>query len=440
MIVLLVLFFSAFFIILVPRCTDAFSKMVCSFFGGFWAISLIGTQFHIQGLHIPQDTTLLICVMGILCFYFGFISVPISSSVLLRYNSNILKQSIEDLISNRVFQIIVYVATIYIISQDILLMNAIYVDKILMGGNARGTLWDEETLYSPFLRFLISNFFSWFIPIVKGLFCYSLFYKRNRFTIVMLLLLFGFTALDVGRIGFIKAIMPLIAVVGLFQSYKGKINLSRAQKKLFLAIVSLVFVFIFVVSTIRNSSNDFVSAISDGWDATIEQVVSYSVGPTVAFDHQIKSDAFHKYVGENGYGSISLWPFMAPYFRLQTPYRGINPNFVEFREFTEKEKIDVGLRFSWNGMYTWNLNFYSDAGLIGIILLNFLFGFFTRYTIKLTYRHQTVSSFILCTIVMMYVILSPLKLVDYNVIDPVFIFVLLFLSYKNRTRNLILAK
>lgn len=440
MLFFLILFFFLYFFFLVRKCVDGFSKMVLTIYGTFWAISLIGTQFNIQGLHTPHDTTLLICVLGILCFYLGFISVPIPSAVLVRYNSDLLKQSIESIITNKVFKIIVCVSAVYIISQDVLLINAIFVDKVLMGGNARGTLWDEESLYNPILRFLIANFFSWLIPIVKGLFCYSLFYKRDRFTIVMLLLLFGFTALDVGRIGFIKAIMPLIVVIGLFQFYKGKIYILKAQKRLFFAIMSLVFVFIFVISTIRNSSNDFVSAMNDGWNATIEQVVSYSIGPTVAFDHQINSPTFHNFVGEDGRGSISLWPLMIPYFRLQTPYRGINPNFVEFRDFTEKEKVDVGLHFNWNGLYTWNLNFYSDAGIVGIILLNFLFGFFMRYTIKLTYRHQTVYSYILCTIVVMYVIMSPMKLNDYNVIDPVFIFVLLFLSYKNRTRNLILAR
>lgn len=440
MLFLLILFFFLYFFFLVRKCVDGFSKMVLIIYGAFWTVSLIGTQFNIQGLHTPQDTTLLICVLGIICFSVGFFSVPISSTVLVRYNANLLKQSIENLISNKIFQIIVYVATIYIISQDILLINAIFVDKVLIGGDARVAIWDEDSLYNPILRFLIPNFFSWLIPIVKGLFCYSLFYKRDRFTIVMLLLLFGFTALDVGRIGFIKAILPLIAVIGLFQIYKGRIYLLKAQKKLFLAIMSLAFVFVFVVSTIRNASSDFTSAMSDGWNATIEQVVSYSIGPTVAFDHQINSNAFHNFVGEDGRGSISLWPLMTPYFRLQTPYIGIKPNFDKFREFTEKEKIDVGIYYNWNGLYTWNLNFYSDGGILGIILLNFLFGFFMRYTIKLTYRHQTVYSYILCTIVLMYVILSPMKLIDYNVIDPIFISVLLILSYKNRISNLMLAK
>ena len=440
MIVLLVLFFSAFFILLVPKCTDAFSKLVLSIFGGFWAISLIGSQFNIQGLHTPHDMTLLICVLGIICFTVGFYSVSISSTVLVRYNANLLKQSIENLISNKVFQIIVYVAAIFIISQDILLMDAIFVDKILMGGDARMAIWDEDSIYNPILRFLIPNFFSWLIPIVKGLFCYSLLFKRNRFTVVMLVLLFGYTALDVGRIGFVKAIMPLIAVIGLLQFHKGKVYILKGQKRLSLAIASIVFVFVFIVSTIRTSNSNFTSAMSDGWNATIEQFVSYSVGPTVAFDHQINSTAFHNVVGKEGYGSISLWPFMTPYFRLQTPYVSIKPNFDKFREFTEKDKIDIGLLMSWNGLYTWNLNFYSDAGVFGIILLNFLFGFFMRYTIKLTYRHQTVYSYILCTIVLMYVIISPMKLVDYNVIDPIIISVLMILSYKNRTRNLILAK
>lgn len=435
MLLLLVSFFAAFFFFLVRICSDALSKLVLSIFGGFWAFSLIGTQFGIQGLNIPEDSTLLICILGILSFYAGYILVKITPNTILRYNSTTLKRSIDGLISNKIFSVFLYITTIYIISQDILFFNVIFVDKVLMGNEVRGSLWDDESFYSPTFRFAVVNIFSWFIPIVRALFCYSLFFKRERITVVMFFLLFGFAALDAGRIGYVRAIIPLIVVIGLFQVSRGKIYLLKTQKTLLLSILFISLVFIFVISTIRNSSNDFKSAMSDGWDATTEQIVSYSIGPVVAFDHQINSNVINRSIGGYGYGSVSLWPFMTPYFRLQTPYKGINPNFVDFREYTEKNKIDIGLPFNWNGLYTWNLNFYVDGGILGVILLNFLFGFLMRSVIKLTYLHQTVYTFILCSLVLIFVFQSPMKLLDYYVIDPVFIIVLLLLSKVKKDRH-----
>lgn len=421
------LFAIAFFAFLIRGCKDAFSRLVLLLFGSYWIVSLIGSQFQIQGLFLPKESTIWICLAGVLFFTLGFLCVRIPTSSLSLYKPSILKESIDKVLNSVPFKVTLIIVALFVISQDILMYEVIFVKAAMSGSELRGSVFSEESFYSPLFLFARDVFFSWYIPIIRALLCYSLFFKRNWFTIVMFVLLFGYTVLDAGRFGFVRALIPLIAVIGLFQFAKGKVFLLKKQKIVLWTVLGVAFIFIFLTSALRNSGNRFTNAIQDGWDATTTQMVSYSIGPIVAFDYQINSD-FVRSIGGYRYGSISLWPFTTPYFRLQTPYKGINPNFVRFREESEKNRIVIGTNLIWNGLYTWNLNFYSDGGLWGIILLNFLFGFLMRLCIKWTYEQKTVYSFILCTIILSFVVQSALKLFDYTVLDPVFFIALIVLS------------
>lgn len=439
MIYLVILFGIVFFTLIIRGCKDAFSKLVLIIFGAFWIFSLIGSQFKIQGLFLPKDSTIMICLVGILFFILGYLSVVISPRTAAHYKPSILEKSINKVLNSVFFRVSLIVMTLFVISQDILMYNMIFINASVAAGDLRGSAFGEESFYSPLFLLSINLLFCWYIPVIRALFCYSLFFKRDKYTIIMFLLLFGYAILDAGRFGFIRALIPIIAVIGLFQYVGGKTYLQKTQKKVLWYIVGVAFFFVFVVSALRQGSRNFSVAVEEGWNATTEQIVSYSIGPIVALDCQINS-GFVNNIGGYKYGSISLWPFTTPYFRFQTPYIGINPNYVRYREESEQNRITIGGNLAWNGLYTWNLNFYCDGGVLGVILLNFLFGFLMRFCIKWTYRQKTISSFILCTLVLSFVVQAPLKLSDYSVLDPVLIIALIILSKIESSKGVVYNK
>ena len=424
---LVIIFGILFFTFCIRGCKDALSRLVLLIFGSFWIFSLIGSQFQIQGLYLPQDSTILICLLGVLFFTIGFLSVNITTGNIAYYNPRVLNASINGLLNNIIFKLSLVISTLFILSQDIMMYNVIIIKAAMSASELRGSVYGDDSIYSPLLRITQGLYFCWYIPIIRALFCYSLFFKRDRYTLLMFLLLFGYTALDAGRFGFIRALIPIIAVIGLFQYVGRKLQLQKSQKRILWYIFSVAFFFVFMTSMFRMSQQSFKGNVEEGWTTTINHISSYSIGPIVAFDQQIHSN-FVNNIGGYGYGSISLWPFITPYYRFQSGYKGINPNFVKFREESEENRIIIGDNMAWNGLYTWNLNFYSDGGILGVILLNFLFGFLMRFCIKWIYRQETVYSFILCTLLLSFVIQAPMKLSDYSAFDPVFIIVLIILS------------
>lgn len=89
----------------------------------------------------------------------------------------------------------------------------------------------------------------------------------------------------------------------------------------------------------------------------------------------------------------------------------ISPDFVILKQDTWITLSRQNFDKNWNALFSWNFYFYLDFGIVGMIVLPFLFGFLIRKSIYWFYRYQNVSSMMLLSILFLSLILSVL---DFN--------------------------
>ena len=134
---LVIIFGILFFTFCIRGCKDALSRLVLLIFGSFWIFSLIGSQFQIQGLYLPQDSTILICLLGVLFFTIGFLSVNITTGNIAYYNPRVLNASINGLLNNKIFKLSLVISTLFILSQDIMMYNVIIMKAAMSASELR---------------------------------------------------------------------------------------------------------------------------------------------------------------------------------------------------------------------------------------------------------------------------------------------------------------
>ena len=128
----------------------------------------------------------------------------------------------------------------------------------------------------------------------------------------------------------------------------------------------------------------------------LRQVVSYKVGPLVAFDKALEKD-YLSTIGGYQFGRATLGGAIDYYGCSILSMAGIKVKQV--RDITmsplQNNFIYVGTDNTMNFAYTSLIYFYFDLGFFGIIIFSFMFGMIVRYTVFYLKKKRTIGSVLL---------------------------------------------
>lgn len=425
MLILIVILFAILFFILKSSKLDSLSFVTLMVFYLYWFVQLVLSQFQIQNVYLPSMQSTIYLMMGVISFSFGYYSIKIKPAVIQNYKYNVidkLKESINTLVEKKWFQLLLAVTAIYIVSLDVY-----FFDAIAAGAFIRTEGISMVEYYGPTFAKLNTYLLCWYIPLMRPIFCYCFLYRRKWYLPFMAVLLLGFEILSGGRIGLIRTFIPVLLIIGLFRLNEGY-KLKPKQIVAFIIVVVGIYYGVIALTAFRAGTTDFSSAIYDGQELTNDAFVTYFVGPAVAFDQVIHSNIIDA-TGGFKLGLNVLWPLFFPilvvlYIVGVTNY--INGPAGAVSDFLQFNYLSVGIGSRWNALYTWNVDFYCDAGIIGIIVFNFLFGYLMRYCFKWMYNKGTVYNLIIVSLVFVIVLQAPIKLYGMFNLLPILIYVLLY--------------
>lgn len=433
---IIIVLFIILFVHLKMRRQDVSSQLFMFIYYSLWFIVLFLSQFGLVGFDIPTVYSTIVLCLGVLFFSFGFYLVPINTSY-TTFDKVKLKKSVDSLFSNFYFKIIIISLSIYILSLLYTYYRTVVIAQAMDLAEFRAMdREDVASLYGPLFAILKTFLLVWLIPVLRCLFCYGLVCNRSWLLIPMAVLLLGYESLGAGRFGYVRTFLPMILVIPLLLSDKNKLKISFRQSITFIIIIVGLYVLLSVITSLRMRVSDSVELSSETQDAFNEQLVSYAVGPTVAFSYALD----HKYVEQiGGYklGEITMYSLLWP-LEILAYWSGftdkVNPGRTSYSDYIQDNWISTSPKFSWNALYTWNLDFYCDYGLLGIIFFNLMFGFLFRQSLRLVYRHGTVWGFIICAWLSQIIIQSPIKLSDLSSFFVIICLVLLFFDYNENRR------
>ena len=435
-IIITVVLFIILFARLIKKRQDVSSKTIMFTYYLLWFAVLFLSQFGLVGFDIPTAYSTLLQCIGVLFFSLGFYLVPVNTSY-TTFDRAKLKKSIDSLFGNLFFKIFIIILSIYILSLLITYYQTVMIAQAVDLAEFRAMDREEVArLYGPMFAVLKTFLLIWLIPVLRCLFCYGLVCNRNWLLIPMAVLLLGYESLGAGRFGYVRTFIPMILIIPLFLSNKNKLKISLRQSVTFLILIVGLYVVLAVITGLRTRVSDSVEISSETREAFNEQFVSYGVGPTVAFSYALD----HKYVEKIGgykYGEITLYPLLWP-IELLAYWSGltdkVNPGRTDYADYIQDNWIKTSSDLSWNALYTWNLDFYCDYGLLGIIFFNLMFGFLFRQSLKLVYKQGTVWGFIICAWLTQIIVQSPIKLSDLSSFFVIICLVLLYLNYNEHRR------
>lgn len=431
-IIFLLTVYVALFFVQKNKYLDAVSNITLLLFNLYWFFSLALSTIGLNNFFIPQTSTIIMLLLGVCLFNAGFYTLKINKGIEFSINKESLAASFDVVLSNVWMKLLVTMTCIYIIYIFTMYYDLLVLEQVT-GAEIReqksdGT-FDLEVPFSSFFSFI----YPWLIPIVRVLFCYSILYKRNLYTVILFVLLFGYSSLSFGRMMYIIAIMPVILIIGFFQVREKRIEISKKQRVFFLGLLIALFAALSFISTLRMGALED-SSMNEGTEMVVTQITDYSSGAIVGFDAALKDNYVDK-VGGYKYGMVTLWPFVFPFTAISHVmggYQYATGDWAYTSDYIEraypKVRSDGG---TWNGLFTWNVLFYNDFGFVGIVLFNFLFGLLMRFCIKKVYENQSFLSVVICSIFFIITVLSPTKLWGYENLFGVVLFIFIFVEKVN---------
>lgn len=410
MALLLILSFILFFLFIHNANYDAISKGILYVFVSSWHICLLGAILSTDIFYKLHNINIIVLWLGMLCFVLGFNRIKIKKSLYSSKRYDYLENRLSGILNNKIVIAILLVFCIY--------MGWCYthffaqIQAMGMVGSLRSDYFNSsDELYGPMFRILQGFVFSPGVLVLSALLCYSLLRKRCLATIILAIGLLCYHSLGGGRFGYVAMMIDAVLVFFIFFPKNNKIRI-RFKSLLYGGItIAALFVIITFVTSMRHGSFEGFNSetFQEGKEESVDQVKLYSFGPIAAFDYALANEAFMNKVGGHTYGGLLFGPIL--YL-----YRNVSVNMLHFSDFEQPymrvakvqqdTQFSIGPGIDWNALYTWNLNFYVDFGLIGIIVLNYIIGLWFKSIIKMFYKNTTVSAFLLICILFRLMVLG----------------------------------
>lgn len=400
-----------FFVAIKSLVHDVLSRGILYVFVGWWHLSMIGALLSKDILYTPTDLSVFILWLGVLSFCLGYIVQKIPRYLWSNYSCIYLEKKLNKILDNKLFWLILIAFAIYVIWCYTQFFAEIQLHGVV--GDMRQSYFDSDNdFYGPRFHILQTFLFKPAVYVLAALFCYSLLRKRNIACLLLLVALFFYHSLGGGRFGYVLMIINLLVVYLLFYSKDNKIVV-KFKTYIILAVGILVLALLLtIVTSMRHGSFDGFNktTIEDTWDDNSEQIRLFNSGPVVAFDQALKNDWFINKAGGHTYGGLLFGPLIFLYRNVSVSFLGM-PDFEQpyirvSQNVQQDTFIKIGPSQEWNALYTWNIDFYADFGIIGIIFMNFIIGFWFRSIIKMFYKKPTASAFLLMCILESLVLFS----------------------------------
>ncbi len=220
--------------------------------------------------------------------------------------------------------------------------------------------------------------------------------KGNRIVTVFLFAFIVLFAFIGGKKGYFATIIEYFVVVFFLVKFK-EIKWNAAKRIKYFSIAGVVIGFLFLGAAYMASLSGGIEGSKDDLKessmSNLNNLITYNIGPFRAFEYGLKND----YLGQSGgyslgrnfiggavdyYGSAILQKVGIPIKRVQDGGMSL----------MQENRIYIGKDNTFNFSYTALMYFYLDFGVLGIIILPFVFGRFCLLTLRVFNRHRTVGS------------------------------------------------
>lgn len=415
--------------LLAAKNLDSISKRIIMPYLGIWLIALLISISSIYGMYKPQDSTIYIILAHIVMFTLGFIMATRTSYNVDNLNfNNHFQHTIDNLTRNKVFLASFALSLLYVLYLFSKFALAImFSNKV---GAVRDDFFSGELLGTGFI--MINSLF--LVPwnmLMLALFCYMLIYKRNVLCWFIGLEYILYSSLSGSRGGLLDIIIGVFFVVFCL----GNVINKNSRKIIVQTLLLFVTITILVswLTSIRSNNLEFNSKnIQTGIEDLITHTTAYLGGPTVAFDYALNRNYIDE-VGGYQYGQMTFASIEEFFFYLRSALnKVINIGLYE-RPINKigsmmQERIDLGGLFYWNALYTSCMYYYLDFGVVGVIVLPFIFGFIIRRLILMFYTHNSFYIYLICSFLFIIMIDSVTRLYFFRFSQLAFIIIAYILS------------
>lgn len=402
------------------------AKRIIVGFNLLWGIALVTSLCSFSGKYAISASAYLLIVIAVISFNMGFYYKSRQTFTLEK-----LQLSVNYIIYNKVFNVIIILLAVYLLS-----LFLTYIDALAVASAAdlRTDFFDEENnLYGPLFLFLNTWLLKPISILLMPLFPMALIQKKYGQAVLYISYLLVYNSLGGGRFGYTQIAWSLYLVcICLYQVVKIKLSIRNA---LIAFVVFLGFYGLIALTTASRMANFDINRINydEVLKETNTQLSAYVSGPIAAFSYAIDNN-YVKEMGGYQYGKLTLGAFDQvadiAFRKIGIGYERAIPKLATIKQ---DSKIEINEDFPmWNALYTSNLFFYLDFGIIGVLVFPFIFARLFSKSLSLMQHKQNVMSLVLVNYVFVNCMHSVFDFRLYNLADLVTISVLLILIYKTK--------
>lgn len=402
------------------------AKRIIVGFNFLWGIALVASLCSFSGKYAISASAYLLIVIAVISFNMGFYYKSRQTLTLEK-----LQLSVNYIIYNKVFNVIIILLAVYLLS-----LFLTYIDALAVASAAdlRTDFFDEENnLYGPLFLFLNTWLLKPISILLMPLFPMALIQKKYGQAVLYISYLLVYNSLGGGRFGYTQIAWSLYLVcICLYQVVKIKLSIRNA---LIAFVVFLGFYGLIALTTASRMANFDINRIN--YDKVLKetntQISAYVSGPIAAFSYAIDNN-YVKEMGGYQYGKLTLGAFDQvadiAFRKIGVGYERAIPKLATIKQ---DSKIEINEDFPmWNALYTSNLFFYLDFGIVGVLVFPFIFARLFSKSLSLMQYKQNVMSLVLVNYVFVNCMHSVFDFRLYNLADLVTISVLLILIYKTK--------
>lgn len=398
--ILILLFLFVFFWLKINRM-DLPSKRILMLFVSLWFVVLLLSQLEMYGFSRPKNYTIVLLLISIFSFIIGFCLYRCRYKVVV-VNTDYIKEQVDRLMNNKIFLVILIAFTIYMIS-----LAGIYYEQLILLGSLqdiRTSYFDgRDSIYGSLFNLINVYILTPIVAVLSALFGYCLFFRRDWKLLIIFASLFIYSSLGGGRFHYIRLfVFPIMLIAYVF--YDGRIKL-KIRYILGVLVIGAILFFILSWTTMGRAGNIEVdkSNFEEAIDNTVEDILTYAYGPILAFDYSVEHN-YPSMIGGYQYGRLTLHAIDDLFVIGLGTLSGIdreyfNPSLDNLVEIKQHTTISIGGGGHWNALYTWNLYFYNDLGVLGMFVFPFLIGFLSKYVICMFYKYERFGFFIVITFI-----------------------------------------
>ncbi len=353
-------------------------KMLNTFLS-IWGFSLFLSRFNPFGLYQVHDETYMLLLLFVVSFCIGVFSVRfVYYPIRTNYESYRIMSFIESILSNKLFLLL----TIFL---DIILVYLYVKQQVLLSvySVAEMRVNIDELLYegNSMLGLCRNLIITPITPIMTFLATYMLIYDRKH---KLSLLIISFFVVVSSLLGGSRGGIMRIFICCIFMYYcKDYLFINKPyRKKTFptLLIVLLVAFLVLIIMSNMTAQREYnitgfsLEGIKLGVQSLSRHFVTYCLGPFRALDYSFSNNYLIQ-IGGHTNGSCTFG-FVDGMISLVLNNLGINyiPRYSQLSTLLQDNWITIGSGDSFNFAYTALIFFYSDFGILGILIFPIILG------------------------------------------------------------------